>query len=50
MSYGLVAWGQAPKSHAQNVLVLQKCVLRLMYFSEPRAHAMSLLSPQLFPP
>ena len=30
MSYGLVAWGQAPKSHAQNVLVLQKCVLRLM--------------------
>ena len=42
MSYGLAAWGQATKTHLQKLLVLQKRVLRLMYFSEPRAHAVSL--------
>ena len=42
MSYGLAAWGQAAKTHLQKLLVLQKCVLRLMYFSELRAHAVSL--------
>ena len=42
MSYGLAAWGQAAKTHLQKLLVLQKRVLRLMYFSEPRAHAVSL--------
>ena len=35
LSYGLAAWGQAAKSHLQKILVLQKRVLRLMYFSEP---------------
>ena len=35
LSYGLAAWGQAAKTHLQKLLVLQKRVLRLMYFSEP---------------
>ena len=39
LTYGLAAWGQAAKTHLQKILVLQKRVLRLMYFSEPRAHA-----------
>ena len=42
MSYGLAAWGQAAKTHLQKLLVLLKLVLRLMYFSEPRADAVSL--------
>ena len=42
MSYGLAVWGQAAKTHLQKLLVLQKRVLRLMYFSELRAHAVSL--------
>ena len=42
MSYGLAAWGQAAKTHLHKLLVLQKRVLRLMYFSEPKAHAVSL--------
>ena len=41
MSYGLAACGQATKIHLQKLL--QKHALRLMYFSEPRAHAVSLL-------
>ena len=40
----LAAWGQAAKSHLQKILVLQKRVLRLMYFSEPRAHAVPLFT------
>ena len=39
MTNGLEAWGQAAKTHLQKVLWLQKRVLRLMYFSEPKAHA-----------
>ena len=42
LTYGLAAWGQAAKTHLQKILVLQKRVLRLMYFSEPRAHAVPL--------
>ena len=44
LSYGLAAWGQAAKSHLQKILVLQKRVLRLMYFSEPRAHVVPLFT------
>ena len=44
LSHGLAAWGQAAKSHLQKILVLQKHVLRLMYFSEPRAHAVPLFT------
>ena len=39
LTYGLAAWGQPAKTHLQKILVLQKRVLRLMHFSEPRAHA-----------
>ena len=42
LSYGLAAWGQAAKTHLQKLLVLQKRVLRLLYFFDPRAHAVSL--------
>ena len=42
LTNSLVAWGQAAKTHSQKILVLQKRVLRLMYFSEPRAHAVPL--------
>ena len=34
--------GQAAKTHLQKLLVLEKRVLRLMYFSEPRADDVSL--------
>ena len=39
LTYGLAAWSQAAKTHLEKILVLQNRVLRLMYFSEPRAHA-----------
>ena len=39
LTYGLAAWGQPAKTHLQKTLVLQKRVLHLMYFSEPRVHA-----------
>ena len=44
LSYGLAAWGQAAKSHLQKIHVLQKRVPWLMYFSEPRAHAVPLFT------
>ena len=50
MSYGLAAWGHAAKTHLQKLLVLQKRVFRLMYFSEPRAHAVSLFITSNFLP
>ena len=50
LTYGLAAWGQAAKTHLQKSLVLQKRVLRLMYFIEPRAHAVPLfISSKILP-
>lgn len=50
LTYGLAAWGQSAKTHLQKILVLQKRVLRLMYFSEPRAHAVPLfISSKILP-
>ena len=50
LTYGLAAWDQAAKTHLQKILVLQKRVLRLMYFSEPRAHAVPLfISSKILP-
>ena len=41
LTYGLAAWGQAAKTHLQEVL---------MYFSEPRAHAVPLfISSKILP-
>ena len=49
-TYGLAAWGQAAKTHLQKIIVLQKRVLRLMYFSEPRDHAVPLfISSKILP-
>ena len=36
---GLVAWGQAAKSHVEKILVLQKRVLRSMNFADFSSHA-----------
>ena len=42
ISYGLIAWGQAANSSLNKILILQKRALRLMYFSDRRAHAIPL--------
>ena len=34
LSYGLVSWGQAANAHLKKVVILQKRVLHLMYFSD----------------
>ena len=39
LSHGLAAWGEAAKSHLQKILMVQKRVLGVMYFSEPIVHA-----------
>ena len=39
LSYGLVTWGQAAKSHMEKILVLQKRVLLLMNFANFSSHA-----------
>ena len=42
LSYGLVVWGQAPQSHLNKILLLQKRALHMMHFSNPRAHGVPL--------
>ena len=42
ISYGLIAWEQAANSSLNKILILQKRALRLMYFSDSRAHAIPL--------
>ena len=42
ISYGLIAWGKAANSSLNKILILQKRALRLMYFSDRRAHAIPL--------
>ena len=37
--FGLMAWGQAYKSHLEKLLKLQKRALRFIYFSERNQHA-----------
>ena len=50
LTYGLAAWDQTAETYLQKILVLQKRVLRLMYFSEPRAHAVPLfISSKILP-
>ena len=39
ISYGLIAWGQASKSHIEKILILQKRAVRLIYFLPFRTHA-----------
>ena len=42
ISYSICAWGHAAEMHLQKLLVLQKRALRLMFFAEPRTHAVPL--------
>ena len=50
LKHGLAAWGQAAKTHLQQILVLQKGVLRLMYFAESRVHTVPLfISSKILP-
>ena len=44
ISYGLVAWGQAANTHLKKIVILQKRVLRLMYFSDYTSHSAPLFS------
>ena len=39
ISYGLIAWGQASKSHLEKILILQKRVIRSIYFLTFRTRA-----------
>ena len=39
LSYGLIAWGQAAKTHLEKLLILQKRVVRLINFAPFRSHA-----------
>ena len=39
LSYGLVAWGQAAKTHLEKLLTLQKRAVRLINFAPFRSHA-----------
>ena len=42
LNYGLAAWGQASKTSLIKILILQKEVLRMMYFMDVREHAIPL--------
>ena len=42
ISYGLIAWGQAANPSLNKILILQKRALRLMCFSDTRAHTIPL--------
>ena len=42
LTYGLIAWGQACKSHLEKLLKLQKRALRFIYFSERNQHTIPL--------
>ena len=44
ISYGLVAWGQAANAHLNKLVILQKRVLRLMYFTDYTSHSAPLFA------
>ena len=39
LTYGLTAWSQAANAHLNKLLLLQKRAIRVMYFLNPRTHA-----------
>ena len=39
LTYGLISWGNARKTFLDQILVLQKRALRLIYFAETNDHA-----------
>ena len=42
LSYGIVVWGHAAQTYINQILVLQKRALRLIYFTPYRSHAIPL--------
>ena len=42
LSYGIVVWGHAAETYINQILVLQKRALRLIYFTSYRSHAIPL--------
>ena len=44
ISYGLVYWGQATNTHLKKIVILQKRVLRLMYFFDYTSHSAPLFA------
>ena len=44
ISHGLVAWGQPANAHLNKVVILQKRVLRLMYFPNYTSHSAPLFA------
>ena len=44
ISYGFVAWGQAANAHLNKLVILQKRVLRLMYFTDYTSHSAPLFA------
>ena len=44
ISYGFVAWGQAANAHLKKIVILQKRVFRLMYFSDYKSHSAPLFA------
>ena len=44
ITYGLLAWGNASNAYLKKILVLQKRVLRLIYFTNRREHAIPLFA------
>ena len=50
LSYGIVAWGQAAKTHADQLFLLQKRACRLIYFGHYTAYAIPyFLSSNILP-
>jgi hypothetical protein len=42
LTYGITAWGQACKTHLDKILILQKRVIRMMFFADRCDHAVPL--------
>ena len=50
LNYGLAAWGEASKTSLNKTLILQKKVLRMMYFTNIREHSIPLfIDPDISP-
>ena len=44
LSYGLIVWGQASKTHLTKILLLQKKVIRFIFFANRKVHAIPLFT------
>ena len=48
--YGICAWGSAPKTYLNKILLIQKRALRLIYFTDYKQHAVPFfLKSKVFP-